>query len=99
MLDIFEVAVRYQMYHALALLALGWVTVRTPTLTLNLAGWLMVGGTVVFSGTLYILALTGIRWLGAITPLGRPGADGGVGLPGLGGLDGNHRSMSRSQHP
>ena len=70
MLDIFEVAVRYQMYHALALVALGWVTVRAPTPTLNLSGWLMVGGTVVFSGTLYILALTGIRWLGAITPLG-----------------------------
>ncbi|MDA2937769.1 DUF423 domain-containing protein [Acidobacteria bacterium AH-259-A15] len=70
MMDVFEVAVRYQMYHALALLAVGWLASRSATFTVILAGWLMVAGTIVFSGTLYILSLSGVRWWGAITPLG-----------------------------
>jgi uncharacterized membrane protein YgdD (TMEM256/DUF423 family) len=67
----FEVGVRYQAYHALALLAVAWALTRWPnTGALRLAGWCFVGGAAVFSGSLYLLALTGARWLGAITPLG-----------------------------
>ncbi len=70
MLAVFEVGVRYQMYHALALLAVAWAYARWPGTAMIVAGWLFVLGTVIFSGTLYLLALTGQKWLGAITPLG-----------------------------
>jgi uncharacterized membrane protein YgdD (TMEM256/DUF423 family) len=70
MLAVFETAVRYQMYHALALLAVAWAAVRWPESSAVVAGWLFVVGIVVFSGSLYVLALSGVRWLGAITPLG-----------------------------
>jgi uncharacterized membrane protein YgdD (TMEM256/DUF423 family) len=70
MLATFETGARYHMYHALALLAVGWAAGRWPGAGAPLAGWLFVAGTVVFSGSLYVLALTGQRWLGAITPLG-----------------------------
>ena len=67
----FETGVRYQMYHALALLAVAFVITRWAGSTLPpLAGWLFVAGTVLFSGSLYLLALTGVRWLGAVTPFG-----------------------------
>jgi uncharacterized membrane protein YgdD (TMEM256/DUF423 family) len=66
----FETGVRYQMYHGLGLLALAWAIGRWPERRLSLAAWLLVIGTVVFSGSLYALVLTGQRWLGAITPLG-----------------------------
>jgi uncharacterized membrane protein YgdD (TMEM256/DUF423 family) len=66
----FEIGVRYQMYHALALLVVGAVADRLPGGAVAAAGWLFVAGTVVFSGSLYVLALTGQRWLGAVTPLG-----------------------------
>ena len=70
MLLTFEIAMRYQMYHALALLAVGAVAGRLPGGAVAAAGWLFVAGTVVFSGSLYVLALTGQRWLGAVTPIG-----------------------------
>ncbi|HET9726715.1 MAG TPA: DUF423 domain-containing protein [Gemmatimonadales bacterium] len=70
LLAVFETAARYQMYHALALLAAAWVATRWPGPLPQWAGWLFVVGTVLFSGSLYALALTGVRWLGAITPLG-----------------------------
>ena len=70
LLAVFETAARYQMYHALALLAVAILAARWPGMPLRVAGWLFIGGTVVFSGSLYLLALTGTRWLGAITPLG-----------------------------
>lgn len=70
MLAIFEVGVRYQMYHAFGLLFCAWVVTRWPGTLVTLGGWLFVAGTVIFSGTLYALALTGTRWLGAVTPLG-----------------------------
>jgi uncharacterized membrane protein YgdD (TMEM256/DUF423 family) len=66
----FETAARYQMYHALALVAVAWTANRWPGPLAGWAGWLFVAGTVLFSGSLYLLALTGVRWLGAITPLG-----------------------------
>ena len=67
---VFETGARYQMYHALALVAAAWVVSRWPGPLAVWAGWLFLAGTIVFSGSLYALALTGVRWLGAITPLG-----------------------------
>lgn len=70
MLAVFEIGVRYQMYHALALLALGATFPRLAGGTANAAGWLFLVGTIIFSGSLYALSLSGRRRLGAITPLG-----------------------------
>jgi uncharacterized membrane protein YgdD (TMEM256/DUF423 family) len=70
MLVVFETGVRYQMYHALALLAAASAWARWPTRIFAASGWLFVAGIVVFSGSLYLLALTGIRGFGAVTPLG-----------------------------
>lgn len=70
MLAVFETAARYQMTHALALLFVGWVARRRPKSALRLAGWLFVVGTVLFCGSLYGLAFSGARGLGAVTPLG-----------------------------
>jgi uncharacterized membrane protein YgdD (TMEM256/DUF423 family) len=67
---VFETAARYQLYHALALFAAAWAWTQWPGPLVRSAGWLFVAGTVVFSGSLYILSLGGARWLGAVTPLG-----------------------------
>ena len=66
----FETAVRYQMYHALALLAAAWVASRWPGATATWAGRLFIIGTLLFSGSLYLIALTGVRGFGMITPFG-----------------------------
>lgn len=68
--EVFETGAQYQMYHALALLAVAWVASRWPGPLVTASGWLFVAGTILFSGSLYAMALTGIRALGAITPLG-----------------------------
>jgi uncharacterized membrane protein YgdD (TMEM256/DUF423 family) len=68
--DVFEVGARYHMYHALALLGVAWAITRWPGTAMTAAGWLFVAGIVLFSGSLYTLAVTGVRVLGAITPLG-----------------------------
>ncbi|HEX5004057.1 MAG TPA: DUF423 domain-containing protein [Gemmatimonadales bacterium] len=70
MLAAFETGARYQMYHALALLGVAGAAARWPDPLIRLAGWSFIAGTVLFSGSLYALALTGVRGLGAITPLG-----------------------------
>lgn len=70
LLDAFEVGVRYQMYHAMGLMLVAWAQTRWPGPLASAGGWLFVAGTVVFSGSLYLLSLTGARWLGAVTPLG-----------------------------
>jgi uncharacterized membrane protein YgdD (TMEM256/DUF423 family) len=70
MLEVFETGARYQMYHALALIAAAWVAQRWPGTPASAAGWLFVAGTVLFSGSLYAMTFTGVRALGAITPLG-----------------------------
>ena len=70
MLAVFEVAVRYQMYHAFALIVCAWAVTKWPGMLVNTSGWLFVAGTIVFSGSLYALSLSGVRWLGAITPIG-----------------------------
>ena len=80
MLAIFETGVRYQMYHGLGLLALAWAIGRWPERRLAMAAWLLLAGTLVFSGSLYILVLTGLRWFGAITPIGGVALIAGWGL-------------------
>jgi uncharacterized membrane protein YgdD (TMEM256/DUF423 family) len=71
LLNTFQTGVQYHMYHTLALLAVGVLSLYFPTQTgLRIAGFLFLAGIIIFSGSLYVLALTGIRWLGAITPLG-----------------------------
>ena len=69
-LAIFEVGVRYQMYHGLALIGLGFVASKIDAGLLRTAGWLFVVGIIIFSGSLYTLVLSGIRVLGAVTPIG-----------------------------
>ncbi len=70
LLAVFETGVRYHMYHALALLAVGWAATRWPGTWVSTSGWLFLVGIVVFCGILYLMTLTGARWLGAVTPLG-----------------------------
>jgi uncharacterized membrane protein YgdD (TMEM256/DUF423 family) len=87
LLTVFETAARYQMYHALALLAVALGGARaTPSPLWTWSGWLFIAGTLLFSGSLYVLALTGVRWLGAITPLGGLAFLGGWALLALAGL-------------
>ena len=70
MLAVFETGVRYHMYHALALLVVSALMPRLDGWLIHAAGWSFTIGIVLFSGSLYLLALTGVRTLGAITPLG-----------------------------
>ena len=71
MLGVWKTGVEYHVYHALGLLAVGWLAAQIPDSTLlKWSGWLMLAGIVLFSGSLYALALSGERWLGAVTPLG-----------------------------
>jgi uncharacterized membrane protein YgdD (TMEM256/DUF423 family) len=69
-MDTFEKGVRYQMYHALALLAVGLLTLHKPCGALSAAGVCFTVGMVLFSGLLYAIVLTGLRWLGAVVPIG-----------------------------
>lgn len=66
----FETGVRYQMYHAFALLAVALAYAKWPGKALAAGGWLFIIGTVLFSGSLYVLSLTGMRWVAFVTPLG-----------------------------
>lgn len=71
LLEVFETATRYHLLHAVALLVVGLAGRREAESRLwNAAGWLFTAGIVVFGGSLYVLALTGARWLGAVTPIG-----------------------------
>ena len=70
MIEVFETGARYQMYHAIALLLVGWAASRWPGSLTTASGWLFIAGTVFFSGSLYAMALTNVRALGAITPIG-----------------------------
>lgn len=65
----FETAARYQMYHGLGLVAVALLAERGIT-GLNVPGWLFLVGILLFSGSLYLLTLAGLRWMGAVTPLG-----------------------------
>jgi len=70
MLSTFEVGARYQMYHALALIVVAWAQTRWGGTLTTASGWLFVSGTILFSGSLYVLSISGVKWLGAITPFG-----------------------------
>ena len=70
-LDTFQTAVNYHFYHTLALFGIGILaTIKPDWRGISFAAWSMVLGILIFSGSLYVLSLTGITWLGAITPLG-----------------------------
>lgn len=70
LLATFETGARYHLFHALGLIAVGLVSHLRPSSVVNASGWALQAGIVLFSGSLYALALTGVRGLGAITPLG-----------------------------
>ncbi|MDH5393034.1 MAG: DUF423 domain-containing protein [Gammaproteobacteria bacterium] len=70
LMSVYQTAVSYQIYHSLGLLLLGLIYHHHQNSLIRAAGWLMISGTVIFSGSLYILALADIRWLGAVTPVG-----------------------------
>lgn len=70
LLAVFETGARYQMYHALGLIGVGLAAAHWPRAGLGWVGALFIVGTLLFSGSLYALALSGTRWLGAITPIG-----------------------------
>ncbi len=70
MLAVFDTATRYQMYHGLGLCVVAWAVDRYPEKRLELSGWLFLVGIILFSGSLYGVSLTGMRWLGAVTPIG-----------------------------
>ena len=88
MLAVFETGVRYHLVHGLALLAVGWAASRWPNGWVGAAGWLFVVGIAIFSGSLYLLAVTGARWLGAITPIGGVCLIGGWVVLAVGALRG-----------
>ena len=69
-LTVLETGVRYQMYHALAILLVAVLLSRGPSQGQTVAGWAYLVGILVFSGSLYLMVLTGHRWLGAVTPVG-----------------------------
>ena len=70
MMQVYHTGVQYQFYHALGLVIVGVLSIHYPSVTLNWSAIFMTIGIALFSGSLYLLAITGIKWLGAITPLG-----------------------------
>jgi uncharacterized membrane protein YgdD (TMEM256/DUF423 family) len=70
MQSVFETGVHYQLVHALALVMTAWVQTKWPSSSVTVGGWFFVIGTVLFSGSLYALSMSGFSWLGAITPFG-----------------------------
>lgn len=69
-LQTFETAVRYQIYHALGLLFVSWVSYTWPGALVHWSGYLFIAGILIFSGSLYVLVLTDTPWWGAVTPVG-----------------------------
>ena len=71
LLAVYQTGVEYHLYHALGLILVGILAVQFPQVSgLKLGGWLLLAGILIFSGSLYVLAISGVRWLGAITPIG-----------------------------
>jgi len=87
-LETFRTAVTYQMYHALALLVVGWAAAQGGGGLLHGAGYCFIAGILIFSGSLYVLVLTDTGWLGAITPFGGVAFIVGWGLLAWGVLSG-----------
>ena len=90
----FKTAAEYQMYHSLALIAVGLLSLKAPGKALNVAGWSFLVGILLFSGSLYFLVLSGVLFLGAITPLG-----GIAFLVGWGSLFVAARGVSKAEGP
>ncbi|MDH5517867.1 MAG: DUF423 domain-containing protein [Gammaproteobacteria bacterium] len=70
LMAVYQTAVSYQMYHSLGLILIGLIYHHHQSRLIKSAGWLMLSGMIIFSGSLYLLSLAGIRWLGMITPVG-----------------------------
>jgi uncharacterized membrane protein YgdD (TMEM256/DUF423 family) len=70
MLAVFEVGVRYQMYHAFALFIASWAFSKWSSVHATAGGYFFIGGTILFSGSLYLLSISGLKWLGMLTPIG-----------------------------
>lgn len=70
MMQVYETGVKYHFYHALGLLLVGVLAIQMPSTLINWSAICLIAGIVIFSGSLYVLAITGIKWLGAITPIG-----------------------------
>jgi uncharacterized membrane protein YgdD (TMEM256/DUF423 family) len=71
MMAVYQTGIHYHLFHALGLLVIGLVATQIPAATyLRWSGWLMLAGIILFSGSLYILSISGLRWLGAMTPIG-----------------------------
>jgi uncharacterized membrane protein YgdD (TMEM256/DUF423 family) len=70
MLAVYETAARYQMYHAVGLFVVAWLSGSTASTLVAKAGWFFCAGILLFSGSLYVVALAGVKWMGALTPLG-----------------------------
>lgn len=68
--SVFQTGVQYHMMHAIGLILIGILAQWLSPATMNTAGWIMLGGIILFSGSLYVLSVTGMKWLGAITPIG-----------------------------
>ena len=69
-LDVYKTAVLYHMIHAIGLFVVAWLVTSTNNPRVNLAGTFMLAGIIIFSGSLYVLSVAGIKWLGAVTPIG-----------------------------
>ena len=80
MLAAFETAARYQMYHALGLCIVAWSIEHHPEGRFRMVGWLFIIGILLFAGSLYSLSLSGVRWVGALTPFGGAALIAGWGL-------------------
>ena len=70
LLNAYEVGVRYQFYHALGLFAIAWATTHYASSMIPAAGWTMAAGLFIFSGSLYMLSFSGVKFWGALTPIG-----------------------------
>ncbi|MHB8742313.1 MAG: DUF423 domain-containing protein [Sulfuricaulis sp.] len=71
LMSVYQTGIHYQLFHALGLLVVGLLATQLPaSVPLKWSGWLMLAGIVLFSGSLYALSFSGVRWLGAITPVG-----------------------------
>ena len=71
MMSVYQTGIHYHLFHALGLLVIGLAATQMPATTyLRWSGWLMFAGIILFSGSLYVLSISGLRWLGAVTPFG-----------------------------
>ncbi|MEL7587285.1 MAG: DUF423 domain-containing protein [Prolixibacteraceae bacterium] len=70
LMKVYKTGVEYHFYHALGLVLIGILSLQFPSVLINWSGICLIAGLIFFSGSLYVMALTGFKWLGALTPLG-----------------------------